>query len=247
VAILASICLPSLAFASQSASISAVFSPKRLGAPSTVTLGFQIHGGAGPLPSPLTGVDFHYPADLGIATSELGVATCPIVPLEAHGPAVCPPNSVMGSGSALVGIPVGGGVQTETASLALLAGPSQEGFLRLLVAADGKSPVIARIVMSSLLLNGDLRLAVPPVESLPGAADVSFLRLRITLGGDLTYYERRRGKIVAYKPRSVVLPRSCPRGGFRFSARFSFQDGTESDARTAVACPAHGGSGKRRM
>ena len=230
-------CLPGSASAAQSASISTVFKPLRLGAPTTVSLGFQIGAGAGQVPSPLTGVDFHYPSNLGIATSGLGVASCAVAELEAHGPSACPPNSRMGSGSAFVEIPVGGEVRTETASIGLVAGPSENGFVKLLVSATGLSPVAARIVMPSLLLAGDLKLTVPLVESLPGAPDVSVVRVRVTLGGNLTYYERRHGKMVPYRPRSVVLPKTCPRGGFRFSATFSFLDGTKAEAKRTVGCP----------
>jgi hypothetical protein len=230
-------CLPGTASAAQSASISTAFRPLRLGAATTVSLGFQISAGAGQVPSPLTGVDFHYPSNLGIATSGLGVASCAVAELEAHGPSACPPNSRMGSGSAFVEIPVGGEVRTETASIGLVAGASENGFVKLLVSATGLSPVAARIVMPSLLEAGELKLTVPLVESLPGAADVSVVRVRVTLGGNLTYYERRHGKMVPYKPRSVVLPKSCPRGGFKFSATFSFLDGTRAEARKVIACP----------
>jgi hypothetical protein len=230
-------CLPGTASAAQSASISTVFTPLRLGAPTTVSLGFQISAGPGQVPSPLTGVDFHYPSNLGIATSGLGTASCAVAELEAHGPSICPPNSRMGSGSAFVEIPVGGEVRTETASIGLVAGPSENGFIKLLVSATGLSPVAARIVMPSLLLAGDLKLTVPLVESLPGAPDVSVVRVRVTLGGNLTYYERRHGKMVPYRPRSVVLPKTCPRGGFRFSATFSFLDGSVAGATRTVGCP----------
>jgi hypothetical protein len=230
--------LPGAAWATQSASIEVAFAPERLGAPTTVVLGFRISAGAGRVPSPLTGLAFHYPADLGIATSELGTAPCPLAELEAHGPSICPSNSRMGSGSALVEIPVGGSVQSETASIALLAGIPQGGYVRLLVAATGLSPVIARIVMSSLLMSGELELTVPLVESLPGAPDVSVVRVHVMIGGHLTYYERRRGRTIPYHPESIVLPRRCPRGGFHFAATFSFLDGSEAQALTTVACPA---------
>ena len=237
VALALCVCLPGTAWAAQSASISTAFAPERLGAPTTLSLGFQIGTGAGQVPSPLTGVDFHYPADLGIATSGLGVASCAVAQLEAHGPSVCPPDSLMGSGSAFVEIPVGGEVDTERGNIALVAGPSQNGYIRLLVSATGFSPVAARVVIPSLLLAGDLKLTVPLVESLPGAPDVSIVRVQVTLGGNLTYYEIRHGKSVAYHPKSVVLPKHCPRGGFRFSATFSFLDGTRARARRTVACP----------
>jgi hypothetical protein len=136
-----------------------------------------------------------------------------------------------------VEIPVGGEVRTETASLALVAGPSPDGYVRLLVAATGLSPVIARIVIPSLLQTGEFELAVPLVESLPGAADVSVVQANLIIGGNITYYEPVHGKNVAYRPEGIGIPRSCPRGGFRFSADFSFLDGGHATARTTVACP----------
>jgi hypothetical protein len=229
--------MPSSASAAQSASITTSFKPLRLGAPTTISLGFAISAPQGEVPSPLTGVDFHYPSNLGISRSELGVVPCAVAELEAHGPSICPPDSRMGSGSAFVEIPVGGEIQTETASIALLAGPSENGFVKLLVAVTGESPVIARIVMPSLLSSGHLKLTVPLVESLPGAPDVSVVRVHVTLGGNLTYYERRNGKTIAYRPTSIVLPKRCPDGGFRFSASFRFQDGTQTEAQKIVACP----------
>jgi hypothetical protein len=230
-------CLPSSASAAQSASITTTFTPLRLGAPTTVALGFAISAPRGQVPSPLTGVDFRYPSNLGIGRSELGVVPCAVAEIEARGPSICPPDSRMGSGSAFVEIPVGGEVQTETASIALVAGPSENGFVKLLVAVTGESPVIARIVMPSLLLGGELKLTVPLVASLPGAPDVSVVRVHVTLGGNLTYYERRHGRTVSYRPTGIVLPRRCPHGGFRFTASFSFEDGTQAQAHETVACP----------
>ncbi len=165
------------------------------------------------------------------------MAECKIAPLQASGPAVCPANSKMGAGSAEVEIPVGGGVETERASIALVAGPSKNGYVNMVVTATGLSPVIARILMTSLLLPGELQFAVPLVESLPGAAYVSVVHVKITLGGRFTYYERRGGHTIAYHPRGVALPRTCPRGGFPFSASFSFLDGGTTAARTTVPCP----------
>jgi len=143
----------------------------------------------------------------------------------------------VGAGSATVKIPVGGGAQTEIASIALLAGPSPNGFLNILATATGLSPVIARVVIPSRLFDGQLKLTVPVVESVPAGPDVSVVSLRVTIGGDLTYYETRHGKTVAYRPRPVLLPRKCPRGGFRFAATFRFLDGSQAGARTVVACP----------
>jgi hypothetical protein len=233
--------LAGTAHGAQTATITTAFRPLRLGAPTTVSLGFDITARAVRVPSPLVGVEFHYPPNLGIATSDLGSASCAVAEVEAHGPSICPPNSVMGRGSALVRIPVGGEVESELAAITLIAGPSPDGNVRLLVTAVGESPVIARIVMPSTLRAGNLQLTVPLVESLPEAPDVSVVRVRAVLGGNLTYRERRKGRTIFYRPKGVILPRTCPHGGFRFSARFRFQDGTEAEARSRVACP--GGRG----
>jgi hypothetical protein len=233
---------PAAARGAQSASISAAFRPERLGAPTSVSLGFRVTASGGGVPSPLIGVDFRYPADLGFVTSGLGIATCRPEALEAHGPAGCPPDSRMGSGSAQAKFRIGPEVFAETASIGVVAGPSEDGYVRLLVSATGVSPVAARIVMSTLLLPGHLQFSVPLVPSLPGGEDVAVVQAQVTLGGDITYYERSHGRTVAYRPRGIGLPRRCPRGGFRFAATFSFLDGNRASARTEVRCPRASGS-----
>jgi hypothetical protein len=227
---------PSGAGAGQLASISAGFTPERLGAPTTLSLGFQITTPNGQLPSPLTAMDVSYPANLGIATSGLGVAACVPAQLEVRGPDACPANSIMGRGSAIVQVPFASEIIPETASIALIAGPSENGFLRLLVSATGLSPVAARIVMPTFLIAGHLNVSVPLVPSLPEGPDVSVIRVRVRLGGSLTYYKRVRGHRVAYHPKGVVLPRSCPTGGFRFAATFAFLDGSQAEAKALVPC-----------
>jgi hypothetical protein len=223
--------------AAQTASMTAKLRPEKLGAPTTLSLGFQL-GGDG-LPPPLTAVDFHYPANLGLLTSGLGLASCDPVELEEHGPSRCPANSLMGHGSALVKVPVGSEVLAETAQITLVAGPSKDGSVRILISATGLSPVAAGFVMPTLLLAGRLHITVPLVPSLPGAPDLSVVRIQTTLGGNLTYYRRAHGKMVAYHPKGIGLPTRCPRGGFKFAATFAFLDRTTAAAHTTVACPKH--------
>lgn len=236
VALLLCACLTGTAQAAATATMGATFAPDRLGANTTVSFSFQIAPGE-EAPNLLTGIDFRYPANLGIATSGLGVASCPVAELEAHGPSVCPPDSRMGSGSALVEIPIGPEIVRETAQLALVAGPSQNGYVNILISATGESPVAARVVLSTRLEPGNLQITVPPIPSLPEAPYVAVVRMHLTLGGHLVYYERVHGKNVAYQPVGIGLPRSCPRGGFPFATSFTFLDGGQADAHTAVACP----------
>lgn len=231
--------LPAIAHATQSARISARFTPLRLGASTAVSLSFTLTTPAGEIPSPLTALDFRYPASLGIATSGLGVTACDPARLEADGPAACPADSIIGYGSASVEVPEGGEVIPETASIALVAGPSENGYLRLLVCATGLTPVAARIVMPTLLVNGHLQITVPLVPSLPEGPDVAVVSAHVMIGGHLTYYEHTRGKTIAYRPKGVMLPRHCPREGFQFTATLSFLDGTQAAAHTSAACPRH--------
>lgn len=82
--------------------------------------------------------------------------------------------------------------------------------MRLLVSATGISPVAARLVMSSLLDPGRLRIDVPLVPSLPEGSDVAVAEVHATLGGRLAHHETRRGRRVAHRPRGIGLPRRCP-------------------------------------
>ena len=121
-----------------------------------------------------------------------------------------------------------------------MAGPSQNGYLKLLISASGAYPVAARIVMSTLLLPGQLQINVPLVAGLPEGPDVAVVRVNVTIGGNLTYYERSHGKKVAYRLQGILLPRRCPAGGFRFRANFSFLDGSHAQSQTVVRCPGSG-------
>ena len=228
---------PAGAWGAQTTSISAGFSPERLGAPTALSLGFDVRTPDGSLPSALTGIAFHYPPNIGIGTSGLGLATCSPAKLSFDGPSACPPNSIMGRGSALAKFQVSPEVSEESASIALVAGPSEHGYMNLLIAATGAYPVAARIVMSTLVTPGNLRFSVPLVPGIPEGPDVAVVRVRIKVGGRLTYYEHRHGKRVAFHPTGIKLPRRCPRGGFRFNATFSFLDGTQAQAATVVRCP----------
>jgi hypothetical protein len=75
------------------------------------------------------------------------------------------------------------------------------------------------------------------VPSLPEGEPVAVVSVKATLGGNLRYTERRRGHVVSYVPKGIIVPARCPRGGFKFSGRFGFEDGTSTSAATVLACP----------
>ncbi len=228
-------CLAPGAGAAQTARINARFTPERLGGATAMSFGFQIT--ASRAPPALKQVEVSYPRNLGFATSGLGLAACQQRVLETAGPSRCPANSQMGSGSAIVEIPIGPELIKERIHLAVFAGPSSDGYLHLLVCATGVTPVIAVVVLRGVVLAGHLRIIVPPIPSLPEAPYVSVAQMQLTLGGKLTYYKQVDGEPVPYRPAGVGLPDRCPRGGFAFGATFAFLDGTHARARTTVPCP----------
>ncbi|HEX5852197.1 MAG TPA: hypothetical protein VFY36_03795 [Solirubrobacteraceae bacterium] len=134
-------------------------------------------------------------------------------------------------------VPFGPFLVKERVRLLLLAGPSPDGYLHLLIGVIGEFPVSARLLLSGELRSGYLAFTVPPIPGLPEGPYVAVTNMRLTIGGRLTYYERVHGRIVAYHPPGIGLPRSCPRRGFAFAATFTFLDGASASARTAVRCP----------
>lgn len=225
-------------------SLAASFTPKRLGGPTTVTFALNIDPPRQATPPPLSQIDFSYPGNLGFATSGLGLAACDPVRLQAEGGHACPANSRMGGGSATVEVTFGTEVIDEHVALELFAAPSPDGYVHLAILAHGEEPVEARIVITAVLLAGHLQITVPVVPGLPGAPDVAIKQIRASLGGQLTYHEQVHGHTIAYRPKGIGLPDSCPRGGWRLGARLAFRDGQHSQARARVACPRRR-SGKR--
>jgi hypothetical protein len=244
-ALLVCACLPSTARAAPSAKLHVAFIPERLGQHTTLEFSAQIAAPNGMVvPPPLTTLDVRYPGDLGVAVGELGLATCSKTRLEAFGTSGCPADSRMGEGSATAEIPIGPEIVQETAKVAILRAPEQEGHLALLLYATGETPVSAQIAFPALLLpspppyGASIHINVPLVPSLPDGPDVAVVRLHATIGPrGLIYYERVRGRLVSYKPQGILLPKKCPRDGFAFSVTFTFLDGSHANARTSVPCP----------
>lgn len=237
--------LPTAAGAATPVKLSASFIPLRLGQRTTLEFGFAFSAPPGQVPSPLTGIELHYPDELGLGLSGLGLADCTVATMEAQGPGGCPPDAVMGFGEVLSGIVLGTQIVSETAPITIMRAPDQEGRLAVLFYAQGTTPVDARIVFPGLLqptsssFGGVVNIHVPLVETLPGAPYVSVIHLHATIGPrKVVYYEQLDGHILAYRPRGILLPPHCPPGGFPFSARFSFLDGSTAGARTTIACPA---------
>lgn len=251
-AALLGICLPAAAGAATSAKLSGTFIPEQLGQRTTLDFAFSFSDPMAQVPPPLIQVELSYPNYLGIGLSGLGLATCTAPVLEASGPTACPPNSIMGYGEALTGIILGETTIHENAPITIIRTPDQEGHFSLLFYAEGTTPVDTRILFPGLLLpasapfGGKVSIGVPLVPTLPGAPFISVLELHATLGPHrVLYSEATNGKTLRYRPVGILLPDSCPRGGFPFEAQFSFSDGSTALAHTAVPCPARAARWRR--
>ncbi|HXP99887.1 MAG TPA: hypothetical protein VN845_07465 [Solirubrobacteraceae bacterium] len=248
------VCLPAVAQATSTVDLHARFVPERLGQNTTLEFSARISSADGYVTPPLTELDVRYPQDIGISAGELGLETCARTTLEVLGPEGCPADSRMGEGSAIAEVPIGPHVFIEEATVTILRAPEESGHLALLLFANGLTPVYAQIATTGLLLpatvsyGGSVDITVPLIPGLPGGPDVSLVQLNATLGPlGLTYYEHVHGRLVAYKPRGILLPRKCPRHGFAFSANFTFLDSSHTSANTSVPCPPrHGGDATER-
>jgi len=233
--------------ASQSVKLSVGLNPEHLGGGTTIEFGFRVAIPRGQAPSPLSAVDLLYPANIGLVTSGLGLATCAPATLEANGPEGCPANALMGRGSAVVEIPLGRHTITETGEITTWMGPLQNGRLSLLFFAEGRAPVSAQLIFPGLVLDasapfgGRLATQIPEIPSFPEAPDAAIVKMQATIGPKgIVYFQHVGHRRVGYQPNGIVLPKRCPRGGFAFAAGFAFLDGSHAHARATVPCPGQG-------
>jgi hypothetical protein len=238
-------CFPFVARAAQTVTLQTSFNPNRLGARTTIEFDFQVHSVVpGEAPSPVTDVNLHLPAGLGLASSTLGLANCAPAALLERGLAGCPANARIGYGSSLVSVPAVGQYLQEEGSLAALIGPPNREHLEVLFYAEGHTPVSAQLVFPGHVFednppfSGRLDTAIPLIPTWPGGPNVAVTRMSSTIGPrGLTYYRHVRGKFVPFHPRGIVVPKRCPRRGFPFRVDIAFLDGTYAHATSAVPCP----------
>jgi hypothetical protein len=229
---------------SEQATLHASFTPDRLGKSTTIGFGFNVATTEGLAPPPLTGINLHMPAGMNFTTTTLGLAICNPTVLQEHGASGCPANSRLGYGNASVEVPFGTGSGHELPEIQALMGPPHNGNMVVLFYANGQTPVFAQLVFKGEVLpatgifGSQLATLVPPIPSVPNGPDVSVLSVQATIGPNhLTYYKHVHGRKVAFHPVGIAVPERCPRGGFPFSAEFTFQDGSHTATSTTVPCP----------
>jgi hypothetical protein len=249
VVVLLAACSCQSAAARQLATLRASFSPDRLGAYATIFVAFEISSIPAGDQVPLTNVSVFLPGEIGLATSGLGLENCLLSRLEDDGPDGCPPDSLMGRGVASAEIPFRDETVVQSAQVDVFSSPVQHGRLALMVFVDAQTPVEAELVFPATLVSASppysegIDTDVPLVPTVPAGPDVAVTRFQMALGSTPTgpdhfvYYRWVHGHLVAYPPRGLLLPPTCPHGGFPFEAQFVFQDETTATARTTVPCP----------
>jgi hypothetical protein len=247
IALLLSLATATSAKATPLIKLEARLTPEQLGGTTTISYSVQITPQREPTPPPLTTMDIYYPANLGIVSSGLGLATCSLTVLETLGSEGCPPNSLMGYGSATVDMAFGAETVPETGEITTWMTSIEHGHLGLLIYADGKTPLASELIFPAFVLEaqppygGDLNTQIPKLPQLPEGAPATLVRLNASIGPrHITYYKRHHGKMIAYHPNGLRLPTTCPHHGFPFAATFTYRDGTHARAHTTVPCPKHG-------
>jgi hypothetical protein len=248
--------MPASSRAGPSVKLEVSLVPEQLGHGTTIEFGFRVTGPQGSVPPPVTKIALSYPADFGIVTSGLGLATCTASLLEIIGPNGCPSQSLMGYGTATGDAQIGSEVLEESAVTAIYMAPFENGDIALQFFLNAETPLAVERIFPGLLLpapapfGGDLAINVPPIGTFNEGPDVSLVRLRSTIGPlGITYYDHTHHEFVPYHPNGILLPRHCPRHGFPFKATLTFAEGTKMTSRFAVACPRNGAqalAGKRR-
>ncbi len=218
--------------------------PEELGKGTTIEFGFTITGAGGGVPPPLTRMELRYPDHVGIVTSGLGIASCTQAVLEEEGVIGCPSPSLMGYGEATGEAVLDGEVLEESGQTAIFMAPLANEQINLEFYVNGETPLEDQLIFPGVLMTasppygGDLVITVPLLPTLREGPDIALARLHSTIGPlGVTYYERVHGEFVPYRPSGIILPPSCPRGGFPFAVSFAFANGTNTTSHDYVRCP----------
>ncbi len=249
-ALLALACWPANAAAAGPVRLTAGFEPgARLG--ESTEMHVALHVDTRRVQPPVTSLRLLYPRGIGLVTSGLGLASCvrpgtefEQVLIERSVLADCPPNSVLGYGTANAEVRLlEGQVIPEFATLTLLSGAIGPTGLELVTYVVGHTPFGARLVYAGEVgagsgsFGGTLTVRIPAIPSIADLATVALTDLRLSVGSPRIVYRRHVGhRSVRYHPDGVVLPVHCPEHGLRFRAVIGFEDHRRVMVDTTVPC-----------
>lgn len=220
------------------------FTPDVLGSPTNASGGASITNPLpGELPEPVTGFTVKGPAGLTINT--VGTKTCSAAALEATGPSACPPESKAGFGGGMGALKLGSEIIEEPFTLNFFLGNNTPGHIVVLLYVEAVSPVSIQLVFSANVVQEPkpyglgFHFNIPLIPTLPGASDASVLSTHISIGAaNAAYFEKVHGKRKLVHIKGLILPKTCPSGGFPVETEVSFLDNTTDVLKASVPCPA---------
>lgn len=216
------------------ATIAPTLAPNRLNAKGALRLSVNFGEGlSAGVPRPVRRAVLRFPAGLGIEIPHL--RSCSIARLRARGPSGCSPQSELGRGSALAEATAGSQLITEKISLWLFLGPFHNLQPSFEILGQGTTPFDERVVLTGAVVpdrppyGEDLVLSVPPIPTVPLEPNASMASMSLTVGTTKPPHPNQAN--------TVVVPPSCPIGGFPFAAEITYADGSSGGALASAACP----------
>jgi hypothetical protein len=217
-----------------SAAITPSLSPNRLGAKGAFTLNIHFSEGESEgVPSPVRRSVLRLPLGLGIEIPHL--RSCSIARLRARGPSGCSKQSELGHGHALAEALAGSQLIAEDISLTLFLGPFHNLQPTLEILGQGLTPFDERVVLTAGVIpdqapyGEDLVLSIPPIPTVPLEPDASIVTMSLTVGASKPAHPAQAN--------TVVVPPSCPAGGFPFAADFTYANGSSDSTLAHAGCP----------
>lgn len=224
---------PAWAANATTATIGVALSPDRLGARAALTFTIHYSGGESEVPAAVRRSTLKFPADMSISVPTLH--SCSRRRLLARGASGCPARARLGGGHALVEGLTGSQLITETIALSAFLGPPHNLQPTVEILGQGFTPYDQRTVLTGAVVQNDppygegITMTTPAIPTVPLEPDASIVTMSLTVGAS------KHGH--ASSGDAILVPRSCPVGGFPFAAEFAYADGSRSATTTTVPCP----------
>ncbi len=230
------------ASANETLNVQARFSPDALGAPTNFSLTAGFVSSTGLPPSPITRFTLYAPA--GMEVDARGTDTCAASALEQRGPAGCPADSRAGFGGGVGVVELPTETVHEPYTLDFFFAAKTRGHLQLLIYAGAIAPESVELVLRARQVAAPkpyglgFSVEVPPVSTFPGAPNASIESAFVTVGGpNVAYYEPVAGRQKLVRVRAIVVPKSCPSGGFPTEGTVDFANGATLTVNSTIPCP----------
>ncbi len=223
--------LPETAEAQSTTAIAPSLSPDLPNARGALTVTIHVAGSRG-VPSPVRRLVVGLPPGLSLDIPTL--RSCAAARLRARGPSGCPRQSEIGHGHALLEAPAGSQLIGEEITLWVFLGPPRNLQPTFEVLGEGYTPLQEQVVLDGQVIPDSapfgeaLAMDIPPIPTLPLEPNASLIAMSITVGAS--------GHRPARDANTVVVPASCPVGGFPFAAELTYADGSSGSALASVLC-----------